>query len=106
MSRVRGIMQEPHFIEIGRKLKAFREEAGHTQTEAGILLGVTKTTISSWETGRKLPSEEHLEMMVRFYCIPHSYINFIISLINMSKNDLIKTLLEIMNESDPHGQED
>lgn len=38
-----------------KRLKAWREAAGHTQVEAGKLLGVSQVTISDWEAERKQP---------------------------------------------------
>lgn len=98
LSKVRGIVQEPAFLEVGRKFKSFREDAGYTQTEAALLFGVTKTTLSSWETGRKLPTSDNLKRMQRYYHIPYSYIEFINDLVVMSKNELIQKILQIMNE--------
>jgi transcriptional regulator with XRE-family HTH domain len=99
VSIVTGNKQENPFIEIGLKLKSFREEAGYTQVEAAFHIGVTKTTISSWETGRKLPSTDNLNKICTVYRVPESYLTFLFSLVEMSKNELIKTLCEIMDES-------
>lgn len=103
MSSDRGNMQENPFYSIGQKLKLFREEAGLTQVEASEHLGVTNTTISNWETGRKLPSTQNLDRICHVYRIPTSYLNHVFALVIMSKNELIKTVLEIMSESEPHG---
>jgi transcriptional regulator with XRE-family HTH domain len=38
--------------EIGRRLRAIREDAGQTQTALADALGVSQNTVSRWETGQ------------------------------------------------------
>ena len=40
----------------GLVIRRMRKEAGYTQTELGLLYGVTPNTISRWEKGRFEPS--------------------------------------------------
>lgn len=51
-------------IEIGRRIKKSREEKGLTQEELGLLLGLNKSTIQRYETGKisriKLPVLESI----------------------------------------------
>jgi len=42
-------------MEIGSKLKNARNEKGITQEDAAELLGVSRQTISNWETGKSYP---------------------------------------------------
>lgn len=42
----------------GRNFKALRERGGYTQTEIADLLGVTQTTVGSWETRGKKPRQQ------------------------------------------------
>lgn len=50
-------------MEIGRKIKENRVNKELTQEQLAKKLNVSRTTISSWETGRTYPD---LEMIVRF----------------------------------------
>ena len=40
----------------GNRLKAARKAKGMTQTDLGKAVNVTKGTVSSWETGMRLPN--------------------------------------------------
>ena len=42
-------------IEIGKKIRAARKEAGLTQGQAAELLGVSRQTISNWENEKSYP---------------------------------------------------
>ncbi|MBR5742464.1 MAG: helix-turn-helix transcriptional regulator, partial [Clostridia bacterium] len=42
-------------MEIGEKLKESRTKAGITQEECAEKLGVSRQTVSNWETGRSYP---------------------------------------------------
>lgn len=39
-------------------IRQFREQAGKSQEELAGLLGVTKATVSRWETGERFPERE------------------------------------------------
>lgn len=43
-------------IELGNKIKALRNGRNIKQAEFADLLGVTKSTVSSYENGTRLPS--------------------------------------------------
>lgn len=98
MSTDSGNKHENAFIEIGVKLKSFRLDAGYTQAEAANLMRVTITTISNWETGRKLPTLDNLNRVAQAYRIPESYINFLINLAEMSRKELINTICNMLDE--------
>jgi len=48
-------------------LKAMRVNKGLTQEESATALGVTKKTISYWESGRTKPSIEMVEPICKLY---------------------------------------
>lgn len=48
----------------GRNLKAYRENAGITQTELAEQLGVTTTTVSGWETRGKMPKQAEIKQLL------------------------------------------
>jgi transcriptional regulator with XRE-family HTH domain len=51
----------------GDRLKGLREAKGWSQERVGFELGVTKATISKWETGRAEPGLENLCKIRRLY---------------------------------------
>lgn len=44
-----------------------RIEAGITVTQAAAALGVSRTTISNWETGKKKPTADNIVKMSEVY---------------------------------------
>lgn len=51
------------------KLKAARKEAGYTQKQVEILVGIQQAALSSYETGRTQPDIETLGKLADFYCV-------------------------------------
>lgn len=51
----------------GLKLKKLREEHGYTRKELANILNTSYTTVSNWETGRKLPSIDKLVLLASIY---------------------------------------
>ena len=49
------------------RLKGCREKAALRQTDVACALNRTQGTISSWETGRTLPSADKLPVLARLY---------------------------------------
>lgn len=56
-------------MKFGEKLRLLRNEKGLTQAEFSKILHVSRTTISSWETGRTYPDLELLVQLSDFYNI-------------------------------------
>lgn len=54
--------------------KQSRENAGLTQKEAAISLGVSVQAVSYWETGSRLPSIEKLIQMADLYHVSTDYL--------------------------------
>lgn len=54
-------------VEIGSKIKALRTERRMTQTEFAKRLGVTKSAVSSYENGSRLPSYDILLKIARIF---------------------------------------
>lgn len=53
--------------DFGTRLREFRDARGWTQERVGFELGVTKATVSKWETGRAEPGLHNLERIRRLY---------------------------------------
>ena len=53
----------------GKNLKKLRVYAGYNQKQVAQKLGVSVSTISSWENGRKLPYGKNLQKVIDFFSI-------------------------------------
>ena len=58
----------------GERLKELREEAGLTQEELAIDIGVTKNTVYRWETKPNLPKEETRFMLARYFGVTYGFL--------------------------------
>lgn len=55
---------------IGARIRQARKQAGLSQTDLGNMLGVSFGMIAHYEAGRKLPSDEKLELLAKLFEIP------------------------------------
>ncbi|MBN1521012.1 MAG: helix-turn-helix transcriptional regulator [Candidatus Aureabacteria bacterium] len=53
----------------GKNLKKLRLYAGYNQRQVAQKLGVSVSTISSWENGKKLPYGKNLQKVIDFFSI-------------------------------------
>lgn len=51
---------------IGTTLKKARRERGESQHEAASLLGVSRTTVKNWESGRTSPDYKHRNLLAQY----------------------------------------
>lgn len=58
-------------------LKAARVNRGLNQEEAAKLIGVSKTTVCSWETYKTYPTVEQLPLIERAYGVKYDDIIFL-----------------------------
>jgi DNA-binding XRE family transcriptional regulator len=79
-------------------LKAAREWSGLTQKEVAENLGVSITSVSGWEVGRKTPSLRNQNRLVKLYAGYIEDHHHVETFSNMTKKELINTLLEIMDK--------
>lgn len=56
-------------MEIGRKIKQARTNAGLTQEQAAEVLGVSRQTVSNWETGKTWPDIVSVVKMSDLYSV-------------------------------------
>lgn len=49
------------------RIRALRESKGWTQRELAVLLGLDKSAVAHWETGRKTPTTGNLLAMARVF---------------------------------------
>lgn len=59
---------------MGERIKQLRKEIGMTQTALAETLGVTKGTVSTWETNSRVPSFETLVKMSDLFMRSFDYI--------------------------------
>lgn len=57
-------------------LEAARVNAGLTQEQAAINMGVDRSTIRRWEKGQKLPAIDDCKRLAEIYGIPFDFIFF------------------------------
>lgn len=59
---------------IGKQISFLRSKYGMTQEELGIKLGVSKQTISNWETGLKTPRMGSIQKLAALFNVKKSFI--------------------------------
>jgi putative transcriptional regulator len=59
-----------------RTVRELRRAAGWTQGELATMIGVSKMSISHWETGRNEPSARQLRALAQAFAIPMESIRF------------------------------
>lgn len=57
-------------------LEAARVNAGMTQEQAAVYMGVDRSTIRRWEKGKKLPDIDDCKRLAKLYEIPLDFIFF------------------------------
>lgn len=72
---------------MGMTLKAARVNRGLNQQEAAELIGVSKTTLCSWETYKSYPTVAQLPKIEAAYGIKYDDIIFLPSDYTLSVND-------------------
>lgn len=60
-------------MTLGNRLAHLREKKGISQERLGELLGVTRQTVSSWETDKLLPKPENLRALCRCFRVEYDY---------------------------------
>jgi transcriptional regulator with XRE-family HTH domain len=49
------------YLDLDRRIRAWRKAAGLTQRELAALVGVSSMTVCYWETARTQPTPENIE---------------------------------------------
>lgn len=93
-------MQEEPLIKYGRKLREYRERVGLTQEKAALRIGVSKTSLRNWESGRKIPSVTNLNCLCTVYGISGDDVHVLDGLALMSRKELVGTLYKVLNPDD------
>ena len=56
------------------RLKKLRKEAQLTQTEVAKQLNITQQAYQAWESGRRNPKKETIQMFADFFNVPYTYL--------------------------------
>jgi len=59
---------------IGENIKKLRIKQNLTQKELAEHLNVTSSTLSRWENGSRIPSEEDIDNVAEFFCVSYTSI--------------------------------
>lgn len=57
-------------------LKALRVNKGLTIAKAAKVLGVSESTVKSWEAGKTFPTQPHIEALCKLYGVTYDNIRF------------------------------
>lgn len=60
-------------MTLGKRLAHLREKTGISQERLSEMLGVTRQTVSSWETDKLLPKPENLRALCRYFGVEYEY---------------------------------
>lgn len=60
-------------VQFGNKLKELRKARHISQDELGFVLGVSRATVGSWESGRRNISVRHLEALCNYFKLDINY---------------------------------
>lgn len=58
-------------------LEAARVNAGYSQKEAAVLLGVSNKTLGNWENGISFPPANKIPEICDLYAVDYNHINFL-----------------------------
>lgn len=61
-------------VDFGNKLKTLRIRDGYTQAQLAERLGLTKSVISAYETGLRMPSYDVLITVARIFKVTTDYL--------------------------------
>ncbi len=64
--------------DFSTRLRSLRNRHGWSQEFVGFELGVSKATVSKWETGRAEPSIQHLSALKRLYAVDGATLDWLI----------------------------
>ena len=81
-------------VDIGNKIKELRTEQKMTQSDLAERLGVTKSSISSYENGSRLPSYDILLKIARIFKVSKNEISLNVSGLTNEQILFLKTLIE------------
>ena len=84
-----------------KRFKELRVNSGVTQTEISKYLGVTKATVSYYESGKRMPSNSIIRKIASYFKVPIDYLLGMDYVMEDSNDEYLKddTLLKIIRRS-------
>ena len=84
-----------------KRFKELRVNANITQTEISKYLGVTKATVSYYESGKRMPSNAIIRKIANYFKVPVDYLLGMDYIMEDSNDEYLKddTLLKIIRRS-------
>lgn len=77
---------------IAERIKTLREKAGLTQTQLAKRLGISRSTVNSWEMSLSTPSSIYLVELSRIFGVSTDYL--------LSLDDRVKIDISDLNEQE------
>lgn len=89
------------FFHLSEKIKALREQSGWTQAELARKLGLTRSSINSWEMGLSVPSTQYIVELAKLFKVSTDYLlgmpnNATIYVDNLDENE-VSVLINLVN---------
>ncbi len=69
----RGIMEKSFYL-LAEKIKGLRLQLGWTQTELSKKMGLTRSSINSWEMGLSVPSTQYIVELAKIFNVSTDYL--------------------------------
>ncbi len=84
-----------------KRFKELRINAGITQTEFSLIFGITKATVSYYESGKRLPSNTMIRKIANYFKVPVDYLLGMDYIMEDFNDEYLKdeTLLKIIRRS-------
>ena len=84
-----------------KRFKELRVNMGVTQTEVSQYLGITKATVSYYESGKRMPSNLMIRKIANYFKVPIDYLLGMDYIMEDSNDEYLKddTLLKIIRRS-------
>lgn len=84
------------------RIKLLRENLGITQSELAKRLGITRSSVNSWEMGLNIPSAQYLVELSRIFKVSTDYILGLDCFNSLDVSDLDDEEIKILHELASH----
>ena len=91
-------MKQDQRKQFGRRLKAARISARYSQEDAAELLGITRQSVSAWETGASCPSALQLASLAANYCVCAHSLLFGEAYVFWKLRPMVRTFMEALDQ--------
>lgn len=88
---------------LGNVIKSLREEQKLNQLELSKILNISNTTLSQYETGQRIPSDEIKEKIADFFNVSIDYLLGRTQYRSLDKSQINPAYFRIMKEAEEKG---